>query len=544
MKTLIYTIKIMKKYGFLYIGAIITMSISRSFLDVIFSGIINTLFQSIESRNLDTFNEVLISGIFKGFIIIGIWMACGMIYNVEAKRATANLQTLIYTKALRLPIVYYEKHNSGEFLARLSYNIDKASQIYGSRLRRLLYPILSVSVYIITMININLKLAMALLITNTVLLLLNIILSKPMQKVSNHLIAVKSNESQIIMSIVHGIATIKMYFMETLMAKKYREILDNWKKAQFMRNIIAATLESLNSGFDLLCSVFFLAVGVQFVSQNEVTLGELSAIYIMYSAFSFHFLQIGRYIPELSECIVYMKDLFDFINLEEEYVPASPLKEISINNEPIISFESITFGYDNETPVLKNYSLDLEKGKITAITGCSGCGKSTLMKLLMGFYPITSGKIKIYGQDIMDLGYENVRNIIAYVPQDSYLYNTTIAENISYGNPNASMEEIIEAAKMANAHEFIMKQSEGYSTKISERGISLSGGERQRISIARAILKNSPIIILDEATAALDNESEILIQESLHKLMENRTVVMVAHKPTTIAYADTKVQLS
>ena len=188
--------------------------------------------------------------------------------------------------------------------------------------------------------------------------------------------------------------------------------------------------------------------------------------------------------------------------------------------------------------MLQNFSLQIKRGECVAITGASGCGKTTLSKLLLGLYPLDGGTIIINGLDIKKCHLTALRKQIAYVPQEPYLFNGSIEENIRMGQPYATEEEIIKAAKQANAHEFIIHLSEGYQTKAGERGNNLSGGQRQRIAIARAILKDSPIILMDEATSALDNESEQLVNDALKNLQGQKTIVMIAHRPSTIQLAD------
>ena len=187
--------------------------------------------------------------------------------------------------------------------------------------------------------------------------------------------------------------------------------------------------------------------------------------------------------------------------------------------------------------------MEVPRGSYVAVVGESGCGKSTLAKLLLGFYPMEEGRIAIDGKSYRDLTLEEIRARIAYVPQEPYLYGVSIAQNIAYGRYGASREEVIAAAKAANAHEFIMKLPEGYDTVPGERGNTLSGGERQRIAIARAIIRNTPVMILDEATSALDNESESLVQEAIRRLRQDRTILMIAHRPATIAAADLVIRV-
>jgi len=208
-----------------------------------------------------------------------------------------------------------------------------------------------------------------------------------------------------------------------------------------------------------------------------------------------------------------------------------------------VTYQNVSFSY-NEEPVLKNIDLTIEKGKTLAIVGESGSGKSTLADLLPRFYDVTSGTILFDNTDIKECSLKDLRDHIGIVSQESILFNTTVKENIAFGMPNASIEDIIKAAKIANAHEFISDLEAGYDTNIGERGNKLSGGQKQRISIARAILKNPPILILDEATSALDTESEKLVQEALENLMKERTSIIIAHRLSTVKNADEIIVLS
>jgi ATP-binding cassette subfamily B protein/subfamily B ATP-binding cassette protein MsbA len=206
--------------------------------------------------------------------------------------------------------------------------------------------------------------------------------------------------------------------------------------------------------------------------------------------------------------------------------------------EECIEYKNLTFSYDGERDVLKNINLKIEKGKTVALVGQSGSGKSTMVDLIPRFYDVDKGEITIDGINIKDLKVKSLRSLIGNVNQEAILFNDTFYNNITFGVENATMEQVIEAAKIANAHEFIMATEDGYNTNVGDRGCRLSGGQRQRISIARAILKNPPILILDEATSALDTESERLVQEALERLMKTRTTIAIAHRLSTIKNAD------
>jgi ABC-type multidrug transport system fused ATPase/permease subunit len=202
-----------------------------------------------------------------------------------------------------------------------------------------------------------------------------------------------------------------------------------------------------------------------------------------------------------------------------------------------LQFDSVDFAYNCDDLVLKGFTTEVDKGETSAVVGLSGSGKSTLFKLLLGFYKSAAGRICLFGRDIREYSLSELRGLIAYVPQESYLFSGTIRENISYGRLGASEEEIIDASKAAFAHDFIMELPEGYETQVGERGARLSGGQRQRIAIARALLKNAPVLLLDEATASLDSESEQQVQQALEVLMKGRTSIAVAHRLSTIRNA-------
>lgn len=541
MSTLVKALKFMNKRRYLYISAIVIMAVIKALLDVVTSFFVNHLYLGINNQDLSVILKLSIKCILTGSVLISIWRYFTIVYNNEAKRVTADIQKAVYNKALKLPLAYYEQNSQGSFLSRLSYNINKASDVYGSRFRRVVTPFLSVVVYLISMLVLNWKMAIILLVTDMILFLFNLGINHPMKKISEKIINTKSKETSVFLNIIHGVEVIKIYELKKTFCNKYESILKQWTKEQNIKNILLASLESLQSGFDLLCSVLFLGIGIIMIHGGFISLGELVAIYILYTSFNFHFLQIGKYIPELTECLVYMKDLFDFLEIEEEYENNTDTKIKNMEESVAISIRNVSFHYSQQENILDHLSLDFKAGKMTAITGRTGCGKSTLLKLILGFYPI-EGEIFLFGKNVKELGYHQVRNLISYVPQEAYLYNASIEENISYGKPGASEEEIIKAAMAANAHDFILKQPDGYQTILKEGGMNLSGGERQRISIARAILKDAPIILMDEATSALDNESEQSVNSFLKDNCK-KTIIIVAHRPATIENAEIRVQL-
>jgi len=248
------------------------------------------------------------------------------------------------------------------------------------------------------------------------------------------------------------------------------------------------------------------------------------------------FLQLGSFLSQLQGCLAGASRVFEIMDMPEEKNRGSAYK--GVTDSVYIKFKNVSFNYGGQGQGLKNFSMDIERGCKAALAGPSGGGKSTVFKLLLGYYPQEEGEIIIDGKPIEEYSLTALRNMIAYVPQDTYLFDGTIYENIGLARPNASREEIIEAAKAAYAHDFISQQPDGYETMVGERGVRLSGGQKQRIAIARAILKDAPILLLDEATSALDSESELLVQKALEKLMAGRTVLTAAHRLSTIESSD------
>lgn len=558
VNTFIRFMKLLGKRCPLYIISILLMTIGSSAFAVISSLLLKQIFEIAQSGQVDRLPTILLTNFFAGLISISIFGIFMALYNIEAKRGFANTQKIVLGKIMKLPIPYYENHHSGDIISKLLYDAQMASQMYTSRLRRVVAPIISVIVYLIPMFILCTQVTLCLLVVNVLSLIINSLFIKPMKKAGKE--ASKNNSFMVerLSNLIQGIEIIKIFDKHSIEVNNYKSANKEYTKVQKNKANLSALLNSMNTGFDLLSSLAFLAIGMIFVEHGVTTIGSLAAIYAMYGAFSFRFLQIGRYFPELMNNIVYAERLFEFLDVAEDdnffnkglkSDIAEDIKDrdkqyikeefkLNESTKECISIENISFGYNTERNIFDNFSMKVEKGKCVALVGKSGRGKSTLAKLLLGFYPICEGNIYFFGKSFSELGKNKIIDMIAYVPQEPYLFNVSIKENIRYGKLDATDEEINEAAKKANAHEFILNQVDGYDTVVGERGKMLSGGERQRIAIARAIIKEAPILLLDEATSALDNSSEELVQDALNKLMKNRTTIMIAHRSTTIAMAD------
>lgn len=542
VKSLIKSLKLMEGKLPLYLLAIFMMTAFNALFEVAGSIFMKIVFDIADNgKSIESRAEVIVTIVLgiASIIIASVFMC---IYNNEAKRMSLKLKNLVFEKSMKFPYQYYEEHHSGELLSKMVYDTDVASNIYSSRLRRVLAPIIFVVVFAIAMVFINPLMTVILLLLNVLLFVANSMISKPMKAVGKKLSQKNASMTNTISNIIAGAAITKIYDVAHIGIAKYKKQNHEYVSVQNKKMYLTALLEVLNNAFDLLCSLMFIVIGIILIQNNLATIGQVAAIYTLYVSLSFRFLQLGKNFPELVNCIAYADRVFEFLELPEE---KNVDNEISydLSSENAVDFHNITFGYKNKEKLFTNKTYRFENNKMIAITGQSGCGKSTLAKLLLEFYELQGGNIFIYGKDIKKLGIVETRNQIAYVPQVPYMFNVSVMENIRYGRPDASDQDVYKAAKLANAHDFIMKLDKGYDTILTYRGNNLSGGEKQRVAIARAILKDAPILLMDEATSALDNESEQLISDAIAGLKDKKTVIMIAHRVTTIRNADVVVEI-
>ena len=527
-----------------YLLGIFFMSTGWAAFSVMTSILLKNVVDAAQAAEVNKIPLIIVGNILGGIVILLIYRAGAIVYNVEAKRAHGTICKKVFHHEVRLPYEYYEKHHSGEFISKLSYDLEKTGSIYGSRLRRTVAPILQVTVYLIPMMILSPQITLCLIGVNLIMLLINGLLIGPIRKVSGELSRTNSKMTEKMSNLLQGMEQARMYRAGVQTVDEFVSENETYVKQNDKKIIYTAVLESCSNGFDLLCALAFLMLGIYFVQSGQTTLGSLTAIYSLYGTFSFQFLQLGRYLPELIGCLVNARNIFEFLEEKEEPENWYPdrVTDDGMNKvkpeTPMLKLDEIEFYYREDKPLLKDFSMVVEKGESVAITGPSGCGKTTVSKLLLSLYPLLGGEWFLGGSSCNDLSNKEIRKQIAYVPQEPYLFNESVRENIRIGKPDATDAEIENAAKLAYAHDFIMQLEKGYDTNVGERGNNLSGGQKQRIAIARAILKDAPVILLDEATSALDNESERLVNEALKQMKDKKTVVMIAHRPSTIALAD------
>lgn len=531
--------------AFLYFGEIIGMGIIDGLSVVLTSRIIGIITDTaVYGGNIwdtDILTYIIIITVGK----IGVAGVLSVLYNDEAKRTGANMRNIVFSKALMLPVDFYEKHHIGDFMAKLTYDTNMASGVFGSRIRRVMMPVIMVCVCIIPMFVLCPPVMAGLLILCILSLTLNFVMIPVMEKYSGNISDGNKEISKSVTNMLQGMETIRMFPLKKVISESYNCANESCGKNMKIQGRIESLIAALRAAFDLIGALVFLALGILYVRNTGGKLGNLVSLYSIYGAFQYNFLLMGQYIPSLASWLVNARRVLDFLDTEEETDREGDGRISSgIDVEHKVEFKNITFGYEGkDANVFENYNAVFDKGKSYALVGESGRGKSTLTKLLLGFYPLKKGQIFIDGTDIKELGLVNARDEIAYIPQEPYLFKCSIMENIRMGRTDATDEEVYAAARQANAHDFIVGLENGYDTISGERGNTLSGGQKQRIAIARAILKNAPIIIFDEATSALDNETERLIGESVMSMKEGRLILMIAHRPSTIETADCKFEV-
>ena len=588
------TMRTMGKRRFMYYGSILGMSITFAMFSVMEAFLMKIVVDIAQKGEWDRLISSVIIIVITGVIVLlGYRFAC-IRYNVEAKRIYGKLYEQVLSHEMKLPCEYYENHHSGEMLSKVSFDLGRMGDIFGSRFRRVVMPFMMVVVFLVPMFALSWQLTLCLVAVNTVLIGVTMVLTGPLKSLSKKMSESNSIMTKHITDLIQGIIQVRMFPAGRKTVDRYNEEADVYAVKSDKRNVFSSLLECANTGFDLICNLVFLALGILFVQKGYTTLGAIAAIYTMYGRFSRQFLQMGKYIPELIAYLTYAQNIFDFLDekIEEEMLNRQEFNKERLHNEDNIeegnwkndiigsdgklnksdiqnqnvvnneinnscghnnidysvNISNLTFSYikdENNAPVvvLDNYNERIKSGEFVAVTGASGSGKTTLSKLLMGFYKPDRGMIEVCGNNLDDISLQAGRSFFALVPQDAILFNMSIMDNIRMGRLDATKDEIIEAAKMANAHQFITEFTDGYDTVVGEKGMSVSGGQRQRIAIARAILKNAPIMLMDEATSALDNESERAVNETLQNLKGRMTIIMIAHRTSTIQMADRVISL-
>ncbi|TLP79099.1 ABC transporter ATP-binding protein [Maribacter sp. ACAM166] len=453
-----------------------------------------------------------------------------------------DLRNELYEKTVSLPISFYSEKRKGDTIARITSDVLEIQHSFLSILELIVREPLTLLFTILAMLAISAKLTLFVFIFLPVSGYLISLIGKSLKRKSDKVQKEQGLFLSILEETLSGLKVIKAFNAETKFSNTFKESTKRFY--QFSNSLLnRQNLASPTSEF-----FGIAAIGVILWYGGKMVLIDKSLqpeLFITYMGLAYQILTPAKAISKASYGVkkgnAAAERVLEILESENPISEVeSPIDQKSFDHA--ISIQNISFKYEDDY-VLKNFNLTVRKGSTVALVGQSGSGKSTLANLVTRFYDVNEGEISIDGNNIKDLSKKSLRSLLGLVTQDSILFNDTIKNNIGLGKENATQDEIIEAAKIANAHDFIMNLPKGYETNIGDSGNKLSGGQKQRLSIARAVLKNPPIMILDEATSALDTESERLVQDALEKMMQNRTSIVIAHRLSTIQNANTIVVL-
>ena len=459
-----------------------------------------------------------------------------VLYNVAKEQ-----RQLLYEKVLKLPINRFSEQRRGDILTRFSSDILKLESSVLNGFMLLFKEPINILFYLGTMFLISTKLSLFILILIPTLGLFIGQISRSLRRQSTKYQEKLSLLTSYLDETMFGAKVIKSFigerFLNERFAKENYELKRIHKQIHLRRAASSPVSEVLGMG--LVMIVLWYGGSLILTGKEEVLNGEMLIFYLLlFSRMITPIKALSNQYNVLQEGLASGERLEAFLQVEEEFHEL-PNKTEEIVFAEKIAFNNVVFQYPNsDNIVLDELNMIMPKGSVTALVGQSGAGKSTIADLLPRFFNVTSGSITIDGKNIDEFSLAELRSLFSYVSQEAILFNETVRENIAFGIPNVSDEDVIEAAKIANAHDFIQRLENGYHTNVGERGSKLSGGQKQRITIARAILKNAPILILDEATSALDTESERLVQDAIDNLLKNRTALVIAHRLSTIKHAD------
>lgn len=455
-----------------------------------------------------------------------------------AIKAMGNIRMNVFKHMGSLTVKNFEGRHTGDLITRITNDIDAIQKVYMNHIPMLSFAFIHGTVAIISMLLMNWQFAIIAIVIGLVSVLISILFSKPLRRTGDDVQSRIGGMTQSLIDISDGFMETKMFNIEGKIFDKYENENRNLNVAVIKRGKISSILEVINDTYGILKTIGLLTLGLYMSMNGKIDIGTIAAILHLQGNASFLFENIGQFIAGIQGSLAGACRVFELLNSPTESYDTKEYNKSNIFSNSMIEMKKVCFSYDDGERVLDKVDISVDEGKMAAIVGASGGGKSTLIKLLMGFYNVDDGEIFIDGKPIESRSLRELREMISYVPQDAYLFYGTIEENIRYGRLDATKEEIIESAKMAYAHDFIMEFPDGYDTMVGEKGANLSGGQKQRIAIARAILKNTPILLLDEATSALDSESEQLVQLALDRLMKGRTTIAIAHRLSTIEAAD------
>ncbi|MDP9592208.1 UNVERIFIED_ORG: ATP-binding cassette subfamily B protein [Shinella zoogloeoides] len=516
------------------IGCLVVVALTTAFTAWIMESVVNEAFANKRADLV----MIICGAIFVAFILRGFATYFeAVILSKIGNNIVARYQRRLYSHLMALSVGYYNESRSAYLAAQISQNVTGIRDVLNMTVTSLARDVLTLVALIGVMISKDWLLTLLVFVVAPPLLLGLRYVSKRLRSATRDAVELNSHVLGAMQETVQGITIVKAFTMEAQLKDKVEAIIG---QAESRSNRIARLTERTAPMTETFAG-FAISGVLAYAAYRSIYDGVMPGAF-----FSFVTALLMAYDParrlarlqvSLERAAVNARMIYEILDIQPRQADRADAKPLAIS-DATITFRDVRFGYTDSDTILKDVSFTAEGGRTTALVGPSGAGKSTVISLIPRFYDPAAGEILIDGQDIAHVTKQSLRNAIAYVSQQPYLFEGTIRDNIRYGRPDATDAEIEEAARHAYAHDFILAQPLGYDTPVGENGVTLSGGQRQRLSIARALVRNAPILLLDEATSALDTESEQAVQKALDEAMSGRTVVVIAHRLSTVVRAD------
>lgn len=498
---------------------------------------------SIISRVIDDMlagNEVLFQNFIIQFLIFTVVGAiAAFLQSLAASKYAVLICTkyrdLIARKLYRIEYKYFDSNYSATLLNKVIGDLGEISSFLETVLPDIIGSIIALITYAVYIAQLNIGLLILILVSYPLIFAIANKLTKKISSLTKTFRQKTDAMAEITQDAVSGILVLRSFGLQRVFRDRMREAAKALVENEEKRTQISNTAIVIRKVVQWLPNIISAVYAVYLVSQGEISLGGLVAFILILNKFVDAFIGLPFAMVDASAGVVSINRVEDILNADEEN---SGTESTALDENIVVGFDNVDFGYSEDKKVLNKLSFEIKKGENVAFVGESGGGKSTIFRILCGFYAKNDGNYRLYGRDIEDWNVQALREQIALVSQNVFLFPTTIEENVGYGRCGATHDEIVNACKKADIHDFIMSLPQGYQTVVGERGDILSGGQKQRISIARAILKNAPILLLDEPTSALDIETENNIQDAINAVMEGRTCITIAHRLSTIENAD------
>jgi len=521
-------------------------SIAFAFICLVLTSVVSLVLPLIVRNMINAVvvlkNSTLLNSLTRDLVLIILLQAVfavthNYIMGFVGHRVTTDFRIDLFSHIQSLSLRFFQGRRVGEILSRMSNDVSVIQSALVSIPVAVLRQSITLIGALIIICYLNWKLTGLILLLLPPLMMFARFFGKRLRRLSERVQDKIAQAIIVLEEMASSIKIVKSYTREPHERDRFEKDIENAFDQEIAKLRVSAFFGPFILGLTFLVSALLIWYGGHQVMQGATTPGELAAFFLYALIMAGPIGTFVRIYTQMQEALGAIRRVYEI--LDTQPIVRSPENPVTLQSlEGRVRFDEVLFGYQEDTPVLREVTFDAKPGETVALVGPSGAGKSTVIQLLLRFFDPQSGTIQLDGHDLRTLDLKTFLSQIALVPQETLLFGGTIRENILYGKLDASEEELIEAAKSAHAHEFIMETSAGYDTVVGEKGVKLSGGERQRIAIARALLKNSKILVLDEATSALDNQSEKLIQEALERLMVGRTTFIIAHRLSTVHNAD------